>query len=321
MTLNSRQTVGRSDLAVSPICLGTNVFGWTADEPTSFAVLDAFLDAGGNFIDTANVYSAWVPGLSGGDSETVIGRWLAKRGRRDDVVIATKVGKAGKPGGPFERGLSRDLIRTEIEESLRRLQTDYVDLYYSHEDDPDTPLDETAAAFDELVREGKVRVLGASNFSADRLQAALDVSAAEGLARYEILQPLYSLVERGFEEDLSRTCIANDLSVAPYYALARGFLTGKYRPGQALPESPRSVGISDLYMNDRGWSVLRAVDVVAAAHGTSDGAVALAWLCAKPAVVAPIASATSVEQVVGLADAAALALTDDEVGILDAAAS
>ncbi len=316
--LTSRSPIGRTDLAVSPICLGANVFGWTADEATSHAILDAYIEMGGNFIDSANIYSAWVPGLSGGESETIIGRWLAKRGRRDDVVIATKV---GKEGGPFTQGLSRQQIRDGVEGSLQRLQTDHIDLYYSHEDDPDTPLEETAQAFDELVREGKVRVLGASNFTADRLQAALDVSAAEGLARYEILQPLYSLVERDYENGLSEVCAANDLSVAPYYALARGFLTGKYRPDDPLPETPRAVAISDLYFNDRGWSVVRGQDVVASAHGVTNTAVALAWLRAKPGVVSPIASATSVEQVVALAEAARLDLSSDEVELLDAAGS
>ncbi len=316
--MTSRTAIGRSDLAVSPICLGTNVFGWTADEATSFAVLDAYVAAGGNFLDSANIYSAWVPGLQGGESETILGRWLSRRKRRDDVILVTKVGMGGGPD--FPKGLDRANIRAGIEGSLRRLQTDYVDLYYAHEDDEDTPQDETAAAMDELVREGKVRVLGASNFSADRLQSALDISAAGGFARYEIFQPHYNLLERDFEGAASDTCVRNDVSVAPYFALARGFLTGKYRPDTTLPESPRSVGISQQYTNDRGWGVVRAQDVVASAHGASNGAVALAWLRAKPGVASPIASATSIEQVAGLVEAAELALTPDDVALLDAAA-
>ncbi len=315
--LTSRSAIGRSDLAVSPICLGTNVFGWTADEATSFAVLDAFIDAGGNFLDSANIYSAWVPGLSGGESETIIGRWLAKRGRRDDVVIATKIGMAGGPD--FPKGLDRGNIRSGIEASLRRLGTDYIDLYYAHEDDDGTPQEETAAAFDELVAEGKVRVLGASNFSAERLQTALDIADRDEFARYEILQPHYNLVERDFEGELADTCVRNEVSVAPYFALARGFLTGKYRPDAELPPSPRSAGISQQYLNDRGWSVVRTQDVVASAHGTTNGAVALAWLRAQPGVISPIASATSIDQVAGLVEAVELELTPEEVRLLDGA--
>lgn len=315
--MTNRRAIGNSDLQVSPINLGGNVFGWTADEETSFAVLDAYVAAGGNFIDTANIYSAWVPGNAGGESEAIIGRWLAARGNRDDVVIATKVGMQGGPDQP--KGLTRDKIRRGVELSLARLQTDHIDLYYAHEDDADTPLAETMAAFDELVREGSVRVVGASNYSAARLRAALDVSAAEGLARYEILQPHYNLLDRSqFEGDLAQLCVAENVSVAPYFALARGFLTGKYRRDTPMPSSPRAAGIQKDYVNDRGWAMLDTLDQVAAAHGATDGQVALAWLLAKPGVVAPIASATSVDQVNELAGAA-IALSADEVAALDAA--
>lgn len=312
--MTSRIPIGRSDLTVSPICLGTNVFGWTTDEATAFTILDAYIDAGGNFLDTANIYSAWAPGVDGGTAETIIGRWFARRGRRDDVVLATKVGMAGDP---FPKGLTPEKIRAGIEGSLKRLQTDYIDLYYAHEDDEDASQEETAATFDTLVKEGKVRVLGASNFSADRLQSALAISEAENLARYEIFQPHYNLLERDFEAAEAAVCAENDLSVAPYYALARGFLTGKYRPDAELPDSPRSVGISNQYLNDRGWSVVRAQDTVAARHGASNTAVALAWLRAKDTVIAPIASATSTSQVDTLVEAAQLELSADDVALLD----
>lgn len=316
--MTNRRAIGHSDLQVSPINLGGNVFGWTADEETSFAVLDAFVASGGNFIDTANIYSAWVPGNAGGESETIIGKWLTARGNRDDVVIATKVGMQGGPEQP--KGLTRDKIRRGAELSLARLQTDHIDLFYAHEDDADTALTETMAAFDELVREGSVRVVGASNYSAQRLREALDVSAREGLARYEILQPHYNLLDRGqYEGELAQLCVDQNVSVAPYFALARGFLTGKYRRDTPMPASPRAAGIEKDYLNGRGWAVLDALDEVAGAHGVTDGQAALAWLLAKPGVVAPIASATSVEQVNELAGAAAVALSADEVAALDAA--
>lgn len=316
--MTDRHPLGRSELMVSPINLGGNVFGWTADRDASFAVLDAYVAAGGNFIDTANMYSAWVPGNSGGESETIIGEWMASRGNRDDVVLATKVGMQGGPDQP--KGLTREKIRAGIDASLRRLRTDHVDLFYAHEDDADTPVAETVAAFDELVRDGKVRVVGASNYSADRLRQALDASAANGLARYEVLQPHYNLLDRaGYEGELADLCVAEGISVTPYYALARGFLTGKYRRGADLPATPRAAGIQRDYLNDRGWAALDVVDAVAAANGATQGQVALAWLRAKPGVVAPIASATDTGQIAELAGAGALALTEDEVAALDAA--
>ena len=318
--MNSRQTIGATTLAVSPLCLGGNVFGWTADEDTSFAVLDAYVAAGGNFIDTANMYSAWVPGHEGGESEAVIGRWCASRGNRDDVVIATKVGMQGGPDQP--KGLTRDMIRAGVEASLRRLQTDHIDLYYAHEDDAETPLLETMTAFDELVHEGLVRAVGASNYSAARLRQALDVSTQHGLTRYAALQPQYSLLARDdFESGLAALCETERIAVAPYWVLARGFLSGKYRADGPLPTSPRATGIAADYMNDRGWAVLDAVDQVAQAHDATVSQVALAWALAQPAVVAPIVSATSPDQVAELVGAAALALSSDELADLDAAST
>lgn len=319
-SMTSRRLIGKRALQVSPICLGGNVFGWTADEETSFAVLDAFVAAGGNFIDTANIYSAWVPGNVGGESETIIGRWLAARGSRDDVVIATKVGMQGGPQQP--KGLTREKIRTGVDASLKRLQTDRIDIFYAHEHDADTPLSETMAAFDELVNEGVVGVVAASNYTADRLAQALAASDEHGYVRYELLQPHYNLMERdGYEGALADLCVAEGITVAPYFALARGFLTGKYRRDQPLPATPRAAGIEKEYLNDRGFQVVDALDSVASAHGARPGEVALAWLLAKPAVVAPIASATNVQQVSELATAAGLALSPAEVALLDEASA
>ena len=318
--MTSRRLIGKRGLSVSPICLGGNVFGWTADEETSFAVLDAFVAAGGNFIDTANIYSAWVPGNAGGESEAIIGRWMASRGSRDDVVIATKVGMQGGPQQP--KGLTRDKIRRGAEESLKRLNTDHIDIFYAHEDDEETPLSETMAAFDELVNEGTIGVVAASNYSAARLREALAASDEHGYARYELLQPHYNLMERsGYEGELAQLCVDEGITVAPYFALARGFLTGKYRRDQPLPATPRAAGIEKDYLNDRGYAVVDALDSVAKGHGARVGEVALAWLRAKPAVVAPIASATNVQQVTELAAAAGLALGAAEVSALDEASS
>ncbi|SEO56834.1 Predicted oxidoreductase [Actinacidiphila rubida] len=309
--------IGNSDLDVSPLSLGGNVFGWTADEAQSFAVLDAFASGGGTFVDTADVYSAWVDGNSGGESETIIGRWLARRGRRDDVVIATKVG-----GHPEFKGLKADTIKRAAEESLRRLGTDHIDLYYSHFDDPDTPVEEIVTALDSLVREGKVRALGASNISAERLAASLDFAEREGLARYEILQPLYNLVERDhYEGPLADLVAERGLSAAPYSGLASGFLTGKYRPGAASPGSAREGKAASYLAQERGPKVLAALDEVAADHGVDVATVALAWLAAHPTVVAPIASARTVEQLPALLAVADVHLTPAEVEALTAAAA
>ncbi len=308
--------LGRTDLDVYPLCLGGNVFGWTADEAQSFAVLDAYAAAGGNFIDTADAYSAWVPGNSGGESETIIGRWVASRDNRDRIVIATKVSKH-----PERPGLSAANIRQAAEDSLRRLQTDRIDLYYAHADDPETPLEETLGAFDALVREGKVRHVAASNYEAPRLAEALAVSAREGLASYVALQPLYNLVERGeYEGALEAVCAEHDLACVPYFSLAMGFLTGKYRPGGDAVESPRAERAS-ANLNDRGIAVLEALDEIAAAHDTAVAAVALAWLRSRPTVATPIASARTPEQLAELLPMASLELAPAELERLDAASS
>lgn len=291
--LSERRPLGRSDLRVSPLCLGGNVFGWTAGEDASREVLDAFVAAGGNFIDTADVYSRWVPGHAGGESETIIGRWMKARGLRDRVIVATKVGSP-MPSG---RGLSRAHLERGAEGSLRRLGVERLDVLYAHLDDEETPVEETVRAFDALVRAGKVRAVGASNFSAARLGESLALAQREGLARYELLQPNYNLVHRAdFEGALQDLCRREQLSVAPYFGLAAGFLTGKYRRGEPAPASPRATGVIERYGHERGWAILDAVRAVAARHRATPAQVALAWLLAQDTVVAPIASATSVEQ-------------------------
>jgi aryl-alcohol dehydrogenase-like predicted oxidoreductase len=303
--------IGSSGIEVSRLCLGANVFGWTADRDTSFAVLDAFTAAGGNFVDTSDSYFWRAPGNSGGESETIIGEWLAARGRRDDVVIATKVGS-----WPRHPGLSAANIAAACDDSLRRLQTDHIDLYYAHKDDPDTAQEETADAFDALVKAGKVRAVAASNFSAERLRSALAISARDGLASYVALQPHYNLVERAeFETALAPLLAAEGLSCVPYYGLAKGFLTGKYRDGGAAVDSPRAEG-ARAYLDDRGRAVLAVLDEIAAGHDVAVAAVALAWLAAQPTVVAPIASARTPEQLADLLPVLDLKLTDDEVRLL-----
>ncbi|HEY7416647.1 MAG TPA: aldo/keto reductase, partial [Ktedonobacteraceae bacterium] len=249
--------LGRSTLQITPLMLGGNVFGWTADEATSFAVLDAFVEAGGNSIDTADVYTARMPGNKGGESETIIGRWMKARGNRDKVVIATKL---GHPMGPGKEGLSRNYIFAAVEASLQRLQTDYIDLYQAHKDDINTPLEETLQAFDDLVRQGKVRAIGASNYNASRLADALHISEQQSLARYESLQPRYNLYDReDYERELEPLCEKQEVGVISYFALAAGFLTGKYRPGQALPDSARAQNVQTRYMNERGFTILEAL--------------------------------------------------------------
>ncbi len=294
--------LGRTELDVFPICLGGNVFGWTADEPQSIAVLDAYTAAGGNFIDTANSYL-----LEHGRSETIIGRWLADRGDRDQLVLATKVGGGHGP----TRNLRAQTIESEAHASLERLQTDRIDLYYAHFDDPGTPLEESLRAFDALVREGTVRYIGASNYTPERLEAALERQRELGLAEFAVLQPLYSLVERDFERTLLPIADAWDLAVLPYYALASGFLTGKYRPGGEAVDSPRA-GAARAYLDRGGAAVLDALDEVAAAHQTTVAAVALAWLRTRPRVLAPIASARTTEQLEQILPAATLELTPAE---------
>jgi aryl-alcohol dehydrogenase-like predicted oxidoreductase len=306
--------IGNSELDIFPLSLGGNVFGWTADEAASFAVLDAFVDGGGNFIDTADVYSAWVPGHAGGESETVIGNWMAARDNRDRVVVATKV--ASHAEAP---GASRASIEKGVEASLRRLQTDYIDLYYIHRDDAETPLEETIRALDDLMKAGKVRAIAASNFSAERLEAALAVSDAAGAAKFVALQPHYNLVHRHeYEGPLESVLAARGLATIPYASLAKGFLTGKYRDGNESGDtSPRASG-ARAYLDDRGRNVLEALDEIAAAHDVPVTAVSLAWLRQQPTVVAPIASASTVEQVPALLAGATLELSADEVDRLTA---
>jgi aryl-alcohol dehydrogenase-like predicted oxidoreductase len=304
--------LGTSDLEVSRLCLGGNVFGWTADEETSFAVLDGYARAGGTFVDTADSYSAWAEGHSGGESETIIGKWLRSRGNRDGMVVATKVGMLTDLDD-----LKAATIERAAEDSLRRLGVDHIDLYYAHRDDPDTPQEETLAAFDRLVRAGKVRHVAASNYTAERLTSALAVSEREGFAKFVALQQAYNLVDRSYEGELSRAVADHGLSSAPYWGLAKGFLTGKYRPGVAV-ESARAVGASK-YLDERGLRILDAVDEVAGNHGTTQAAVALAWLAEQPTVTAPIASARTAEQLADLVPALDLELKADEIAALSAA--
>ncbi|MGV9280382.1 aldo/keto reductase [Streptomyces sp. NPDC003730] len=314
--MTSLRKLGSSDLEVFPLALGGNVFGWTADPDRSFAVLDAYTAAGGNFVDTADSYSAWVDGNSGGESETVLGKWLAARGNRDDVVLATKVSQH-----PEYPGLSAANIKAAADASLRRLGTDRIDLYYTHFDKPEVPVEEIIGALDELVKAGKVRHIAASNISAERLAESLEFSDREGLARYVALQPHYNLVSRDtYEGELSDLAERAGLAAVPYYALASGFLTGKYRPGTAV-DSPRAGGAAKHLESERGRRVLAALDEVAEAHDAPVATVALAWLAARPTVAAPIASARTVEQLPALLGVARLKLTDDEIGKLTRASA
>ncbi|MYT30879.1 MULTISPECIES: aldo/keto reductase [unclassified Streptomyces] len=303
-------------LSVSTLCLGGNVFGWTADEAESFAVLDAYVAGGGNFIDTADVYSAWVPGNKGGESETVLGNWLASRGNRDDIVIATKVG-----AHPDYKGLSAATIKAAVDRSLSRLRTDHIDLYYTHYDDESVEVGEFLTALDDLVTAGKVREIAASNISARRLQESLDFSDREGVARYVALQPEYNLVARDrYEGELADVAARNGLAAVPYYALASGFLTGKYRPGADV-DSARSEKAAHHLATDRGRRVLAALDTVAAAHGAEHATVALAWLAAQPTVASPIASARTVSQLPALLAVQQLVLTDADLALLTEASA
>jgi aryl-alcohol dehydrogenase-like predicted oxidoreductase len=311
-----RRRLGNSGLEAAPLAFGGNVFGWTVDEPTSFGLLDAFVASGFNLIDTADVYSRWAPGNEGGESEAIIGRWLKRGGRRDSVVIATKV---GMEMGPGRKGLSKDYIMRSAEDSLRRLQTDYIDLYQSHADDPDTPQEETLEAYARLVEQGKVRAVGASNFNAERLSQALRLAEERGWPRYESLQPLYNLYDRAeFEESLEPLCLEKKVGVICYYSLASGFLTGKYRSEEDLSKSPRGQGVKK-YLNERGFRILGALDEVAARHDSTPARVALAWLIARPSVTAPIASATSLEQLDDLTEATRLELDETSLRSLDEA--
>jgi aryl-alcohol dehydrogenase-like predicted oxidoreductase len=312
-----KRRIGKSSLEVLPLCLGGNVFGWTADENTSFHLLDGFMGAGFNFIDTADSYSTWVPGHKGGESETIIGKWLKARGNREGVIIATKVGS--EVGG--RKGLSKSYILSEVEESLRRLRTDYIDLYQSHRDDTDTPVEETLEAYAQLVKQGKVRVIGASNFSPERLQASLAASSRHGYPRYECLQPNYNLYDRtDYESKLEPLCLQEKIGVIPYFSLASGFLTGKYRTQADLEKSARGKFVQK-YMNERGLRIVAALDEVASKYGSKSGQVALAWLMARPSITAPIASATNLQQLNELIEATRLKLDGNAIAVLNEASA
>ncbi|MFJ9834710.1 aldo/keto reductase [Streptomyces sp. NPDC101169] len=315
MTVSLRK-IGSSDLEVFPLALGGNVFGWTADEKTSFAVLDAYTAAGGNFVDTADSYSAWIEGNEGGESETIIGKWLKARGNRSDVVVATKVSQH-----PQYQGLTAANIKAAADASLRRLDTDYIDLYYTHFDKPEVPVEEIVGALDELVKAGKVRQIAASNISPERLRASLDFSDREGLARYVALQPHYNLVSRDtYEGPLQDLAAREGLAAVPYFALASGFLTGKYRPGTTV-DSARAGSAAKHLDSERGQRVLTALDEIAGAHDAPVATVALAWLAAQPTVTSPIASARTVEQLPALLGVAELRLTQEEVDRLNQASA
>ena len=306
--------LGDSGIQVPPLAFGGNVFGWTLDEAGSFSLLDALVEQGLWFIDTADVYSRWAPGNKGGESETIIGNWLKKSGKRDRIVLATKVGMALSPE---KTGLKPQYIRQAVEASLRRLQTDYIDLYQAHRDDEETPLAESLAAFDSLIKEGKVRAIGASNYSAPRLQEALAISEAHGLARYETLQPEYNLYDRaGYEAALEQVVTQHGLGVINYYSLASGFLSGKYRRAEDASKSARGQGVVEKYLNPRGLAILAALDEIAHAHGVTPTQVALAWQMARPSITAPIVSATSLAQLEDLVGAMRLRLTPEEIETL-----
>ncbi len=310
--------LGRTDLTIAPLVFGGNVFGWTADEKTSFDLLDRFVDAGFNAIDTADAYSRWVPGHSGGESETIIGKWLKSRSNRDKVVIITKV---GSDMGQGKKDLSAGWIAKAVEDSLKRLQTDAIDLYLSHWPDPDTPYAETLGAYDTLIKAGKVRNIGCSNLDAKQLGDALKVAKDNGLPRYEVLQPEYNLYSRdSLEGPLLDLCVAEEIGVISYYSLAAGFLTGKYRSEADLGKSPRGGGMKR-YLNERGTRILTALDAVAARQGATAGEIAVAWVVSRPGVTAPIASATSLGQLESLIKAAQLQLTPGDIAELDAASA
>ncbi|HEY0564113.1 MAG TPA: aldo/keto reductase [Terriglobales bacterium] len=308
-----QRPLGNSGLNVSKLCLGGNVFGWTADEAASFRILDHFVDAGLNFIDTADVYSVWVPGHKGGESETIIGNWFKRSGKRDRVIIATKVGYASN--------LTRENILSAVEVSLQRLQTDHIDLYWAHKDDPNTPMEEALEAFTQLKQQGKVRAIGASNYKGARLREALQTSERTGLARYEALQPEYNLADRkDYEQDLESVAEEAGIGVTPYFSLAKGFLSGKYRSEADLGQSARGGGVKG-YLNERGFRILSALDEVARETNSNPARVSLAWLMARPSITAPIASATKIEQLDDLIAATELQLSAEQVARLDAASA
>ncbi len=313
-----QRRLGQSSLHIAPLAFGGNVFGWTTDESTSFALLDAFVAAGFNFIDSADVYSRWHPGNQGGESEVILGKWLKARGNRDKVIVATKL---GIEMGPGMKGLSRSYMMQAVEASLRRLQTDYIDLYQSHRDDPDTPIEETLSAYAELIKQGKVREIGASNYSAARLAESLRISSAHGLPRYQSLQPLYNLVERkGFEGEIEALCLREKIAVIPFYSLASGFLTGKYRSAADTEGRARGSRVAK-YLIDAGFRVIAALDAVAKRYQATPAQVALAWMIARPSITAPIASATNVDQLREIMRAPEIRLDSDAIVQIDQASA
>ncbi len=314
----NRRPLGKSGFEIAPLVLGGNVFGWTADEATSFSILDAFVAAGFNMIDTADVYSVWAPGNKGGESETIIGKWLKRRGKRDDVIIASKV---GWELSATHKGLAKSYILSEVETSLTRLGTDYIDLYQSHIDDPKTPVEETLEAHAQLVKQGKVRVIGASNFGAPRLKESLEVSRRKGYPVYRTLQPLYNLSDRdSYEAELEGLCASEGLGVITYFSLASGFLTGKYRSEKEIEGKARA-GEVVKHFTPRGQRILKALDAAAARHGVKQGQIALAWLIARPSVTAPIASATSLAQLAELIRSTEIRLDRDTIETLNQASA
>jgi aryl-alcohol dehydrogenase-like predicted oxidoreductase len=310
-----KRKLGNTDIEVAPIAFGGNVFGWTIQEETSFKILDQFTEQGFNLIDTADVYSKWKPGNQGGESETIIGNWMKNRKNRQQVVISTKV---GSDMGAGRKGLSKDYIVNAVEASLKRLQTDYIDLYFSHFDDLETPVEETLEAYDQLIKAGKVRIIGASNFSPERLKEAIEASK-QGLPKYQVYQPEYNLYNREkYESQYEPLILENQLGVTNYYALASGFLTGKYRSEADLTKSPRGGGIKD-FLNEKGFKILGALDQVAKQYNAAPASVAIAWLIARPSITAPIASVTNTIQLEDLSSAAGLQLSKEDISLLDQA--
>ena len=314
-----KRKLGNSGLEAAPLALGTNVFGWTIDEPSSFAILDHFVEAGFNLIDTADVYSSWKPGNKGGESEIIIGKWIRKSGKRDRIVLATKVGGSMNQG---KVSLAKEYITKAVEDSLRRLQTDHIDLYQSHWDDLDIPVEEPLDTYAQLIKAGKVRAIGASNFSMERLQQAIDYSEQNGIPRYETLQPEYNLYNRaGFEKDLAPFCIEKGIGVINYFPLASGFLSGKYRSKEDASKSARGNGIVDRYLNERGFRILNALDKAAEKYATDPATIAIAWTMAQPFITAPIASATSVQQLQSLIKATEISLDQEAMQWLNDASN
>jgi len=306
--------LGKSGLQVSPLCFGGNVFGWTVDKKQSFTLLDAFIDAGFNFIDTADTYSWWVPGNKGGESETIIGKWMAERKNRDQIILSTKT---GSQNNERPANVSKEFIISSIEGSLRRLKTDYIDLYQTHFDDENTPVEETLAAYDQLVKEGKVRVIGTSNMSPERIRESLKVSETEGFPKYQTLQPLYNLMEReSYEKELMGIVKANNMGVLSYYSLASGFLTGKYRSKDDLNKSQRGGGVKK-YLDEKGIRVLEALDKISEKHDTTQASISLAWLMARPTITSPIVSATSLKQMESIIKAPQLKLDREDMDLLN----